>query len=162
MVPGEATCLAEVIPVLLLGIALVSRIQDVMAGMLLLEIFSQAGCKQVRTNSWFFYLLRFGVFYLLGEGEHSNNFGSFLDYTTRVKNETKVNASDWCCLFARMLPGSSKESREQPIAGRGGRGGGLFNYITSFFWVKLCYLTQDLKQTFWKHTMLHFCVLSYG
>lgn len=94
MIPGAATCLAEVIPVLLLGIALVSRIQDVMAGMLLLEIFSQAGCKQVRTNSWFFYLLRFGFFYLLGEEEHSNNFGSFLDYTTMVKKKTKVNASD--------------------------------------------------------------------
>lgn len=40
MIPGEATCLAEVIPVPLLGIALVSRIQDVMAGMLLLEILS--------------------------------------------------------------------------------------------------------------------------
>lgn len=51
MIPGEATCLAEVIPVLLLGIALVSGIQGVMAETLLLEIFSQAGCKQARNNS---------------------------------------------------------------------------------------------------------------
>lgn len=44
-----------------------SGTQDVISGALLLEIFSQAGFKQVRTNSQFFYLLR-GFLFIRSEG----------------------------------------------------------------------------------------------
>lgn len=65
MISREATHPGEVVQVLLLRRILVSGTEDATTGTLLLVAFSQAGHKEVRTNSWLAFFIMLGFFFLV-------------------------------------------------------------------------------------------------